>query len=266
RMQEAQQIWSSIVSSSRAWGAMCRDYVAEPDRARQLVYRHLAWLTALRYQLRDVKAWENVQKAQNVEYLRMYVVPEHEHSLESELVHYLPNQETQQILMANSHAVQTLALQSADMKKLLAAGALSAPQFAELQKMLRDLIDQQSRSERIKNFPFPRQHAFIHSLFVRLLCVLLPFGMIGEFEQLNDVVDGWAKGHMVWLSVPLSLLICWMYTSLDQVGESTENPFEGGANDVPISRLCEEIEIDLRQMLGETHVQTPVHQASDIMV
>jgi putative membrane protein len=42
-----------------------------------------------------------------------------------------------------------------------------------------------------------------------------------------------------------------MYTSLAQVGESTENPFEGSANDVPISTLCAAMERDLRWMLGE---------------
>jgi putative membrane protein len=159
-----------------------------------------------------------------------------------------------------------LALQSAEVKQLLADGALSTPQSAELQKLMRELIDQQSRSERIKNFPYPRQHAFINSLFVRILCFLLPFGMIGEFERLNDLVEGWAKGHMVWLAVPLSLLISWMYTSLDQVGESTENPFEGGANDVPISQLCAEIETELRQMLGEANVPAPAKPSSDIAV
>jgi putative membrane protein len=42
-----------------------------------------------------------------------------------------------------------------------------------------------------------------------------------------------------------------MYVSLDQVGESTENPFEGGANDVPITHICHGIECDLRQLLGD---------------
>ena len=168
--------------------------------------------------------------------------------------------------MSDSRAVQVLSLQSKDMRELLADGSLTVSQFAELQRLIRELIEQQSRSERIKNFPYPRQHAFINSLFVWILCFLLPFGMIGEFERLNDVVDGWAKGNMVWLSVPLSLLISWMYTSLDQVGESTENPFEGGANDVPISRICEEIEAELREMLGETNVPAPTRLAGDIAV
>ncbi|KAG1251193.1 hypothetical protein G6F68_012404 [Rhizopus microsporus] len=44
-------------------------------------------------------------------------------------------------------------------------------------------------------------------------------------------------GQMVWLAVPFSVIISWIYTSLEQVGESTENPFEGSATDVPIGRL-----------------------------
>ncbi|GAA5074684.1 bestrophin family protein [Lysobacter panacisoli] len=266
RMQDAQQAWSSIVARSRAWGTMSRDYVADPDRARQLVYRHLAWLTALRHQLRHAKAWEHQDEVSNVEYRRLYSVPERERTLESELLRYLPKNEVSQVLASDSRAVQVIALQSAALKELLARGEIGPSQFAELQKALRDLIDEQSRSERIKNFPYPRQHAFVNSLFVKIMVLLLPFGMIGEFEALNESVEGWAKGNMVWMTIPLSLLISWMYTSLDKVGESTENPFEGGSNDVPISRICEEIESELREMLGEIDVPSPSRQASDIAV
>jgi ion channel-forming bestrophin family protein len=92
----------------------------------------------------------------------------------------------------------------------------------------------------------------------------LPFGVMGEFARLNGVVDGWAAGNMVWLGVPLSIVISWMYASLDRVGEATENPFEGGANDVPITRICREIEDDLKGMLGEVEVVPRTRQEADI--
>ena len=57
-----------------------------------------------------------------------------------------------------------------------------------------------------------------------------------------------------------------MYTSLDQVGESTENPFEGGANDVPISHICQEIEVELREMLGESNIPEASRLENDIEV
>jgi predicted membrane chloride channel (bestrophin family) len=76
--------------------------------------------------------------------------------------------------------------------------------------------------------------------------VLLPFGLLREFDALNAFASGWMKGHMVWLVIPFSVMVSWMYTTLEQVGASTENPFEGGANDVPISQVSRMIEVELR--------------------
>jgi len=264
RMLEAQQAWSSIVASSRVWGGLCRDLVDDPARARELVYRHLAWLAALRHQLRDVMAWETANKAYNAEYARRYHVDEREASLHDDLARFVAPEDAADILSSRSKALEALNLQSRETKRLLRDNALTPSAFADLQKTLRDLQDLQSRVERIKNFPYPRQHAFVNSLFVRILCVLLPLGVIGEFAKLDDVVGGWAAGHMVWLGVPLGILISWMYASLDRVGEATENPFEGGANDVPITRICGEIEADLRGMLGEVEIASRRREPADI--
>jgi putative membrane protein len=81
---------------------------------------------------------------------------------------------------------------------------------------------------------------------------MLPFGLLKEFDALNLVAADWLQGQMIWFVVPFSAVISWMYMSLMQVGESTENPFEGSANDVPISQTCRIIEVELRDLLGET--------------
>lgn len=264
RMQEAQQLWSSIVGASRTWGTICRDLVADRERARELVQRHLAWLAALRHEMRQARPWETARATSNAEYMRERGVPEREQSLESELGRYLAWEEAAQVLTSRNKPLQVLALQSQQTQALLAQGGVTPGAFADLQGRLREFQEQQGRSERIKNFPYPRQHAFINTLFVRILCVLLPFGIVGEFERLNALVDGWARGHMVWLGVPLSLLISWMYVSLDRVGESTENPFEGSANDVPITQLSRDIEADLREILGESAPAPAAKAANDI--
>ena len=153
---------------------------------------------------------------------------------------------------------------AANLKSLLDTGALTIQAYLEMLKVLRDLHDQQSRCERIKNFPYPRQYAVVSALFVGIFCILLPFGLIGQFEQLNTEIDGFMKGHMVWLVVPFSVIIGWMYTSLDQVGESTANPFEGGANDVPISQISRTIEIELRELLGDKDIPAPLEPMNGI--
>jgi len=266
RMQDAQQVWSSIESASRIWAISCRDLAFDADAARRLVYRHIAWLTTLRYAMRRPRAWETLGTAANREYRSRYVIPEREQPLSVELARYLPQDEVSQVLESSNGAISVLSLQSEASRMLLGQGSLEPAAFAELQRQLRGLQELQGRSERIKDFPYPRQHAFINSLFLRILCVLVPFGMLGEAERLNALVDGWAQGHMVWLGIPLSLLVSWMYTSLDQVGGSTENPFEGGANDVPISRICQQAEVDLRELLGESVVPAAPVQAGDITV
>lgn len=264
RLQQAQQVWASIGSSSRIWGAMCRDLVASPEQGRVLAYRHLAWLTALRYEMRRAMPWETADKSYNAEYRRDYAIPEREERLERELLKYLPPGEVSQVLASGNRALQVMSLQGRATASLLAAGGLTMGAFNDMQKLIRDLQVLQCGSEQIKNFPFPRQYAFINSLFVWIMCVLLPFGMISEFEQLGARLGTAGGIDTVWLAVPLSLLIGWMYLALNQVVEASENPFEGGANDVPISRICQDIEFDLREMLGEADVPSPARQASDI--
>ena len=266
RTWEARQIWGEIAGSSRAWGTMSRDFVNRPEKARILIYRHLAWLTAMRYQMRESRAWETASKPNNVEYGKLYSVPEKEAALEAELAKYLATDELKGILSANNKPTQILGLQSGTIKELFAGQEIVVLQFVDMQRALRDLHLQQGRSERIKDFPFPRQFVVVSSMFVKLFCFLLPFGLLREFDKLNESVDGLMKGNMVWLVIPVSVVISWTYTSLDQVGESTENPFEGTANDVPISQMSRAVEIDLRQILGETDLPPALQPQNNIVL
>ena len=74
------------------------------------------------------------------------------------------------------------------------------------------------------------------------------------------------KGYMVWLSIPVTVVISWMFTSMDEVGESTSNPFEGGANDIPITRLCDDIELELKELLGETGIGAMQRPKNEIVM
>ena len=66
RTWEARQIWGAVMSNSRAWGIMSRDFLDNKERSKELIYRHFAWLTALRYQLRASRAWETAGKPYNI--------------------------------------------------------------------------------------------------------------------------------------------------------------------------------------------------------
>jgi putative membrane protein len=163
RTWEARPIWGDIISSSRAWGTISRDSFDNTEKSKELVYRHLAWLTALRYQLRENRAWEATSKAHNAEYLRYYSIPETQTSLETELAKFLPDAELAQILATSSKTTQILGLQSKAIKGLFASQLIVVSQFVDMQRSIKDFLFQQGRCERIKDFPYPRQFASVCS-------------------------------------------------------------------------------------------------------
>jgi putative membrane protein len=266
RTWEARQIWGSTMGASRGWALMCRDFIPDPDKSKEIIYRHFAWLTALRYQLRAARSWETTNQSSNAEYKRFYSIPENEIPIEKELSKYLTEEELENILAKNNPAVQLLSLQAEALKNLNKEGLLDDFRFLAMHNELRELSNHQGKSERIKNFPYPRQYATVNTLFVKLFCLLLPFAMLGEFNNLNDNISGFFKGNMVWFVIPFSVLISWVYTSLDQVGESTANPFEGNANDVPISQMSRNVEIDIREMLAENDLPPALKPENNIIL
>jgi len=267
RTVEAQQVWTAIVGASRYWGTISRDFPTNPMSTKTLVHRHLAWLTVLRYDLRGRRVWETAASGSNAEYQnRFYTVPEAEHSLEGELAKYLPREELEQLAGASNKATRLIGAQSVAIKELYTSQELTVAHHTEMQRTLKELIDQQSRAERIKNLPYPRQYATINTIFVWCFAVLLPFCVIREFDRLNEDVSGLLAGQMAWLTIPFSALVSWMYVSLDQVGESTENPFEGGANDVPISQMSRQVEIELRELCGETDLPPLPRPEHDVVL
>lgn len=259
RLWEARQIWGAIVNTSRTWGIMSKDFVnADKSDIEQLIYRHCAWLTAFRFQLRKPQSWENSNKKYNVEYRNYFNVPEWEGKLEEELQKYLSEAELNYVVGKRNRATQLIALQSKHIKSLKIEGKIDHYEYVEMERRLADLYDHQGKCERIKNFPYPRQFASINLFFVWLLVLMLPFGMLNEFQKLGE--------HFVWLTIPFSVIVSWVFTSMEKVGEATENPFEGGANDIPMAALSRTIEIDLRDMLDESQLPEPIISTNNILM
>ncbi|MBK9289991.1 MAG: multidrug transporter [Flavobacteriales bacterium] len=270
RLWEARQIYGAIVNTSRAWGFMVLDFVtttqakmpASDDELRKvharLIHRHLAWLHALRFQLRQPKAWEHMIKVYNREYRKWYLVDEVENKMEDALSGLLAAEERGLVLSRSNAATQLIALQSKDLRELLDQGLIEDFRHMELEKLLVDLVAQQGKCERIKNFPYPRQFATLNLMFTKLFTLLVPFGMLGEFAKLG--------GGFIWLTIPFSALVAWVFNMMEKIGESTENPFEGGANDVPITAITRTIEIDLREMLGEKDIPPALKPQNNILM
>lgn len=271
RLWEARQIYGAIVNSSRSWAIMAIDFVTPGNAQRtiteaelgavrtRLVHRHIAWLHALRFQLRLPRAWEHMIKVYNKEYRKAYSVDEQDGNKLADALTGLISEEEKTLVTGKSNvATQLIAQQSRDLRELQAQGLIHELRHVEMQNMLVDLYGQQGKCERIKNFPYPRQYATLNLMFVRLFNTLVPFGMLGEFAKLGE--------HFVWLTIPFTAVVAWVFMMMERIGESTENPFEGSANDVPITAMTRTIEIDLREMLGEQDIPKPLQPQNNILM
>lgn len=73
----------------------------------------------------------------------------------------------------------------------------------------------------------------------------------------HDVFYGFIGDHFVWLTIPFSIIIMWIFFAMERVGDTSENPFEGMGNDVPITTISRGIEIDIREMIGDKGHEIP---------
>ena len=141
-----------------------------------------------------------------------------------------------------NRASAILDLQSRDLRSLSLNGALTEFRHVELSRLVADFFDLQGKCERIKNFPYPRQFATLNRIFVWIFILLVPFGLHAE---LHSRAAAWT-----WLTLPFTVIVAWVFHTMDKTGSVSENPFEGGANDVPITAMSRGVEIDLRELAG----------------
>lgn len=260
RSSDALQAFAQIAAISRLLASLSCDFL-DQDTARRVILRHIAWLTALRYALRRPMPWETVSQGANRAFRRRYYQIQEDLTTLPEALRPLLGTAADAIAARPQPALALLHQQGEEINTLLKRSAIPTQVYSELMKLLRDCHDQQARCDRIKNTPYPRQYAVVSAIFVVIFATLLPFGVVPAFAALGGS-DGVLGTVMLWLSVPFSVLIGWMYFALDLVGESTSNPFEGNANDVPISQISRDLEIELRARLGDTDLPPalpPVH-------
>lgn len=276
RMWEARKIWGGIVNSSRAWGMYVDGFVTDQFKEgsisdedlhatkKRLIYRHIAWLYALRSQLLVSTSWEHASQSghtgRTAKYYQKYfgIGLVDDEVTKIELNHFLPKDEHDRLVANANTATQIINEQSRDLRKLRKEGVIEDFRHMEMERILYHFYEHQGKCERIKKFPLPRQYANMSRYFVAIFLILLPFSMIPELMSVGD--------YGIWLSMPITALVGWVYVMMEVIGDYTENPFQGMANDIPMLSLCRTIEIDLREMLGEVDLPTPIQSKNGVLM
>ena len=172
---------------------------------------------------------------------------------------FLEEKEYLEVINKVNAATQLNRRQGEALKEIHRDGLVNDFQQIEMMRTLEEFYNLQGKCERIKNTPFPRQYAFFSTVFVWIFVILLPLGLVEEFYKI-------ANGTMVWLTVPASILISWIFSTMEAVGDNSEDPFENYVNDVPMTAISRTIEIDLREMLGEKDLPPKVEPMADVLL
>lgn len=228
RWWEARTLWGGIINSSRVLARLIitftdsHSHQPNYDKTRgdlfkkEAIYKVIAWVHALRLHLRKQDSWETLKP-------------------------FLSEQEY--VLAAKSenkpnciHLLTGRAIYHA-----MANGTLGGFDSFQMEGQLLSLANYQGGCERIKNTPLLRQYDYFTRVFLYTFIFMLPFSLIGDFIKLN--LDFWM--------IPVSVIISFVFAIIGKVGEVNEDPFENRITDVPLTALCNTIERDLKEMLGE---------------
>ncbi len=234
RWWEARTLWGSIVNNSRSWARQVITVMlplqAGDERElkamqQRLVYHQIAYVHALRQHLRGLEPW-------------------------AEIAPLLDQAELDAMREKKNVPLAIQTEMAAMLRASQARGWIDIAQWKAMDDSLDDLIDAQGGSERIKNTPMPIQYDHFPQLFVHIYCAMLPLALVTT---------------MGWFTPLGSTLVGFIFLALDKIGRDLENPFHNAVNDVPMTAIATTIEINLRQLLGETKLPPPVIPVNDVL-
>ena len=237
RWWEARGLWGQVVNNSRSLARqVCSTMHPHPEKhgedaadleimKRQLVLHQIAYAHALRQHLRKLSPWEEIEQL---------LGPEEIATLQT----------SKNVPLSLQQQMGRLLRESKD------RGWIDRLEWQAMDRNLDDLADAQGGTERIKNTPMPKQYDFFPMLFVQIYCLLLPIGMV---ENLG------------WFTPLGSTLVGFMFLALDKIGRDLEDPFENTIYDVPLTAITRTIEINLRQLLGETKLPSPTEPVRGVL-
>lgn len=276
RVWEARKIWGGIVNSSRSWGSVANSFVTneftqdtQSDSElkaviSRLIHRHIAWTYTLRAQLLVPTPWEHLKQHRYIaestkRKMKLYGIGTvDDEEIKQNVYGLLNDSDIAYLEDKKNKATHILDLQYRDIQGLRASGLINDFRHMRMEENLSEFYTFQGQCERIKKFPLPRQYGGMSFVFVVIFIILLPFGMVSEFAKLGDLG--------MWLAIPASVLVGWVYLVMELVGDYSENPFEGLPNDIPMLSLCKTIEIDLRQILGEEDIPNPTEIKNGVLM
>lgn len=259
RLWEARRLWGGITNASRILTASFISLIDDKAKQKEFLNRHIAYINILRLQLRKTIPWATNKENYHQQFVsNSEEVKEFDVAIEA-LFEKLDKKEIfEKVKHKGNIANNTLKYQFEVITKLKREKVIDEYEHSDLTKILAELYNLQGGCERIKTTPLFRQYSLFSRIFVQLFIFLLPFALLTEMSKIGD--------YGIFFVIPFSVLISWVFMTMEQIGEASENPFDNGINDTPISSICRNIEIDILEMLDETNLPSKIEPYNDVLL
>lgn len=155
---------------------------------------------------------------------------------------FLEAEELQGLEHSQNPALQLLFNQSRDFRMAADEGQFLDGEHFEFVGIQRNIGAQMTQCFSLKNTGFPTHYTYFTDLFVWLLVVLLSLSLP-------------ANENSGYYAIPLAVLIGWIFSMIEGIGDYMDYPWVNNRNVVPMDFLTRSHEIDLRALaLGETNL------------
>lgn len=217
RWWEARKQWGQLVVDARSLARQVNSFMEQDTESgvqtqRRLIYLTIAFTHALRHQLRQSSAWEDIDR---------YVDPEHHADLRK----------------AQNPAAFVLRLMGKKVGYARQNKLLSGFLVQSVDERITSMTGVLAACERLQNTPLPFAYTLLVHRTTYLYCFMLPFGLVSSLGIVTPLVCA---------------VIAYTFFGLDALSEELEEPFGLSTNDLPLMAISRSIEIDLLEALGET--------------
>lgn len=259
RLWEARRLWGGITNTSRNLATMMISIVDDKDYVSDFLHRHIGYINVLRLQLRRTIPWATSKGDLHKTFVgEKKELEEFDEGLKTVLSRHNKLQYYEALRSKNNTASVMLKIQIDQLTKLKREKKIDDFEHSDLVKQVNELFNLQGGCERIKSTPLFRQYSIFSRVFVLIFIFLLPFGLLKDLGNLAS----WG----VWLTIPFTVLISWVFYTMEQIGEYSENPFDNSVNDTPLTTICRNIEIDIKELLGEKELPEKIQPENNILL
>ncbi|MEM7160122.1 MAG: bestrophin family ion channel [Myxococcota bacterium] len=235
RWWEARKLWGGLVNESRNFTRQITTFATghgdakPPDEElaayhQEMVYRHVAYIHALRRHLRGQKDCDELERL-------------------------LPEGEVERYRAATNVPAALAQRQGERLRDAFDRGYIESFRHMQLDSTMSRILDLQGGCERIKGTPLPRQYDYFPQVFLYVYAMFLPFGLVEHFG---------------WFTAIISVPISFVFLVLQAAGRVNEDPFENRWTDTPMSTLSRMIEINLREQIGERELPEPLQMVDGV--